>query len=73
MGIADSIIPEPVGGAHRNPHTAAELLKAAVIGALRELRSIPLDRLIDERYRRYMAIGVWTTAGESGGAGNGMM
>ena len=68
MGIADGIIPEPVGGAHRSPHAAAELLKEALLGALSELRGLPVDELLERRHQRYASIGVVETAAIGGGA-----
>ncbi len=71
LGIADSVIPEPVGGAHRNPRVAADLLKASLVAALSDLTAIPGDRLLELRAERYAAIGVWTTTAEAGVARNG--
>jgi acetyl-CoA carboxylase carboxyl transferase subunit alpha len=65
LGIADSVIPEPVGGAHRNPGMAAELLKAALIDALNELTRVPTEQILERRAARYGAIGVWTTTAEA--------
>jgi acetyl-CoA carboxylase carboxyl transferase subunit alpha len=62
IGIADSIIPEPVGGAHRDPKGAADLLKSALLGALEELQEIPIPALVERRQERYASIGVWGTA-----------
>jgi acetyl-CoA carboxylase carboxyl transferase subunit alpha len=62
MGIADSIIPEPIGGAHRDPKAAADLLKEAIMTSLRQLRHIPIPLLIEQRQERYAGIGVWSTA-----------
>lgn len=59
IGIADGIIPEPVGGAHRNPHIAAELLKSVVVRELRLLLAQPLDTIIAGRHDRYIRIGIW--------------
>jgi acetyl-CoA carboxylase carboxyl transferase subunit alpha len=64
LGIADTIIPEPVGGAHRDPRIAADLLKGAIMQALDELRGIPVSRLIAERHERYAAMGVWSVRGD---------
>jgi acetyl-CoA carboxylase carboxyl transferase subunit alpha len=66
MGIADGIIPEPVGGAHRDPAAAAALLKSALTEALAELRSMPIDQLLERRHRRYASIGVYESAGGNG-------
>lgn len=62
-GIADSIIPEPVGGAHRSPAVAADLLKAALIEAITATMALPLDRLLELRHQRYANMGVWETVG----------
>lgn len=71
LGIADSVIPEPIGGAHRNPRVAADLLKASLVAALSDLTAIPGDRLLELRAERYAAIGVWTTTAEAGLVRNG--
>src|SRR5690606_36912345 len=63
LGIADSIIPEPVGGAHRNPAMAAELLKAALLDAIASVTALPIERLLERRHQRYADIGVWSAAG----------
>ena len=59
MKIIDEIIPEPPGGAHQDPKAAAELVKAAVLRHLAELKTRPIDRLLAERYARVRRHGVW--------------
>jgi acetyl-CoA carboxylase carboxyl transferase subunit alpha len=59
FGITDEIIPEPSGGAHRDHREAASSLKSFLLRNLRELKSIPLDDLIDRRYEKYRKIGVF--------------
>ena len=66
MGIADGIIPEPVGGAHRDHAAAAALLKTALVESLAELRALPIDQLLERRHRRYASIGVYESAGGDG-------
>jgi acetyl-CoA carboxylase carboxyl transferase subunit alpha len=61
MGIADEIIPEPVGGAHRDPAGAGVRVKEAISRSLRELGALPIDELIDRRHARYERMGVWST------------
>ena len=56
-GIIDEIIPEPMGGAHRDPERTAEALKAYLCRVLKELRDIPTDDLLEQRYRRYRTLG----------------
>ncbi|MCC7437073.1 MAG: acetyl-CoA carboxylase carboxyltransferase subunit alpha [Armatimonadetes bacterium] len=62
MGIADGIIPEPIGGAHRLPKEAADFLKTALIQALDQLTQQPIPQLLRQRRDRYAAIGVFNDA-----------
>ncbi len=58
MNIADEIIPEPIGGAHRNPKEAAASIAKALKKHLAELMKQPLDVLLEERYKKFRAVGV---------------
>ena len=51
------IIPEPMGGAHRNPQQSAENLKIALKVQLAQLAEQSIDDLLDSRYQRYMSYG----------------
>lgn len=62
MGIADGIIPEPIGGAHRLPKEAADFLKTAIIQAVDELTQQPIVQLLRQRRDRYAAMGVFNDA-----------
>ena len=55
--IIDGIIPEPLGGAHREPETTAKHLTEHILSAAEELRDKPSNKLIEERYRRFRKIG----------------
>lgn len=57
LGLVDSIIEEPLGGAHRNMTGMAEQVKAALIATLNELDGIAVDTLLEQRYQRYMRAG----------------
>ncbi len=57
LGIIDDIVDEPMGGAHRNPQHAAATVKQALERALRELSGVPIDLLLEQRYRKFRAIG----------------
>ncbi|MFZ4597486.1 MAG: acetyl-CoA carboxylase carboxyltransferase subunit alpha [Terrimicrobiaceae bacterium] len=59
MGIVDGVVPEPVGGAHRDPEAAAANLKTAVTSALRETIGVSHDKLVRERYAKYRKMGVF--------------
>lgn len=57
LGLIDSIIPEPLGGAHRDVERMANILKTHLINHLHLVKKIPKDRLVDLRYKRWMAMG----------------
>jgi acetyl-CoA carboxylase carboxyl transferase subunit alpha len=57
LGVIDGVIPEPLGGAHRDPDLAARNLKESVVAALRELEKVPTDKLLQRRYEKFRAMG----------------
>ncbi|MFW6188823.1 MAG: acetyl-CoA carboxylase carboxyltransferase subunit alpha [Planctomycetota bacterium] len=61
-GIIEQIVPEPLGGAHRDPQTTTRNVEAYLTDTLDELTAMPVDRLLEERYRRYRRLGVFRQA-----------
>ncbi len=59
MKIIDGIVKEPLGGAHRNPQEVAENIKKAIKRDLVELKGMQKDKLVDARYKKIRAIGVF--------------
>ncbi len=57
LGLVDYIINEPLGGAHRDPDATAAAVKTALIESLERLETIPIDKLLDQRYERLMKYG----------------
>jgi len=57
LGVIDGVVPEPVGGAHRNPELAAERLGDAVEAAIHELEHMSAEELRAHRRQKFMAIG----------------
>lgn len=57
LGIIDETIPEPLGGAHRNPDVMAEVLKERLSAQLDELCAIDPEELLAKRYERLMSYG----------------
>jgi acetyl-CoA carboxylase carboxyl transferase subunit alpha len=57
LGIIDEIIPEPLGGAHRNHDEMARILQETLVGQLTELQGIPPEELLEKRYAKLKAIG----------------
>jgi acetyl-CoA carboxylase carboxyl transferase subunit alpha len=62
LGVIDEIIPEPLGGAHRDHRRMAMTLKGSLIQALRDLKQIPTDELVDRRYQKFRQMGVFEEA-----------
>ncbi|MDD5115642.1 MAG: acetyl-CoA carboxylase carboxyltransferase subunit alpha [Candidatus Omnitrophica bacterium] len=58
MGIIDEIIPEPLGGAHRDPARIAQSVKEAILRNLKELESFEPDELLKLRYKKFRGMGV---------------
>ncbi len=59
LGIIDDIIPEPLGGAHRDQREMANTLKSFLLRYLRELRNVPSSDLLENRYRKFRRMGVF--------------
>lgn len=57
LGIIDEIIEEPLGGAHRNAHAAADNVQKYIDKTLRELKRVPIEKLVDQRYERLRKLG----------------
>jgi acetyl-CoA carboxylase carboxyl transferase subunit beta len=58
LGVVDTLVPEPAGGAHLDPEYAAVLLRNFILDALIELRKLSANKLLDERYRKFRRMGV---------------
>ncbi|MDC0114659.1 acetyl-CoA carboxylase carboxyltransferase subunit alpha [Methylophilaceae bacterium] len=63
FGLTDSIVPEPLGGAHRDIPKAMENVKAAIKRELDKLTQQPIDILLDVRYQKLMSYGQVTESG----------
>jgi len=61
LGLVDEVIPEPLGGAHRDPEAAAISLRNYISETLRELRRVRIDSLLKRRYKRLRSIGSFFT------------
>src|SRR5256885_8450833 len=57
LGVIDTIIPEPLGGAHRDPHTAAHSLEQYISKTLRDLKRCKIDNLLERRYEKFRNMG----------------
>ena len=58
FGVVDEVVPEPHGGAHRDPATAANGLRDSLRRALATLDALSPAGLVDARYAKFRAMGV---------------
>jgi acetyl-CoA carboxylase carboxyl transferase subunit alpha len=59
MKVIDEMVEEPIGGAHRDPRRAAELLKEAVTRNLSEIKNVPPAELVRLRYEKFRNLGMF--------------
>jgi acetyl-CoA carboxylase carboxyl transferase subunit alpha len=59
QGIIDDIIPEPKGGAHRNPEQAARVLKETLLQELKALAKVKPEKFLERRIEKFSKMGVW--------------
>jgi acetyl-CoA carboxylase carboxyl transferase subunit alpha len=57
FGVVDEVIPEPPGGAHKDPDQVASNLKNVVLKHIKELSSLSQKELVDNRYKKFRSIG----------------
>jgi len=57
LGLVDAIIPESLGGAHRNLHDTIYNVEQYIIKTLRDLKRTKIENLLDNRYKKLRAIG----------------
>ena len=67
FGVVDDVISEPLGGAHRDHQQAGLRLKTYLKRTLRQLVSMPQERLLEERYAKFRRIGAFLDDPESAG------
>ena len=65
LDLVDDIVKEPLGGAHRDPKVTGETLKDAILGYLAQLKKLPIDQLLTERYAKYRRMGPYEVLRES--------
>ncbi len=57
LGIVDYVIPEPLGGAHRDPKASAAAVQEWIVSSLQQLKSLPTPQLLGARYERFRRMG----------------
>ena len=69
MGLADEIVPEPLGGAHTQHAVTAASLKSAIVRNLDEIGALAPTDLLERRYAKFRAMGRFTDGAETPAAG----
>jgi len=59
LGVVDRIVPEPLGGAHKDPNLAATNLKQAIVSAIEDLNCRSIDELVPSRIDKFARMGKW--------------
>ena len=57
LGLVDEVIQEPLGGAHRDNKAAIELVRAQLETWLVELKALPKEELMEQRYQKFRHMG----------------
>ncbi len=58
-GVIDAIVPEPIGGAHRDQETACNNLKATLTDVFLEIKHTSAERLVKARYEKFRSLGIY--------------
>ena len=58
LGLVDAVIPEPLGGAHRDPATTVDNVRRQILAWLDELAPLPLDQLLEQRFWKFRRMGM---------------
>ena len=62
FGLVDEVLEEPLGGAHRNPAEAAEVIRNGLLKSLDELDKLTIEQLLEQRQRRLASFGQFKEA-----------
>jgi acetyl-CoA carboxylase carboxyl transferase subunit alpha len=65
FGIVEEILPEPLGGAHRNPDAVFASTKEAILRHLKALKKFSQKQLLEKRYARFRSIGIFSEEKQS--------
>jgi acetyl-CoA carboxylase carboxyl transferase subunit alpha len=65
FGVVDDVLEEPLGGAHRDHHQMASRLKSYLVRTLGQLRDVPVEKLVEERYEKFRRMGRYLEADQT--------
>ncbi|WP_213357831.1 acetyl-CoA carboxylase carboxyltransferase subunit alpha [Chlamydiifrater phoenicopteri] len=66
FSIIDAVIKEPIGGAHHQPETAYRNVKEFILSQWNQIKDLPLEELLEKRYRKFRNIGIYEATAEGG-------
>ncbi|UCG59560.1 MAG: acetyl-CoA carboxylase carboxyltransferase subunit alpha [Phycisphaerales bacterium] len=66
LGLIDAVIPEPVGGAHRNVHDVVHSVERYTVKTLADLKRTKMENLLENRYKKWRSLGTSVTIGARG-------
>jgi len=55
--LIEKVIPEPLGGIHRDPEKASKFLKKALVKELKNLSELPIEKLLEDRHEKLLSFG----------------
>jgi len=61
LGLVDAVIPEPLGGAHRNLHDTVFNVEKYIVKTLRDIKRMKIENILDNRYSKLRSIGLSPT------------
>lgn len=64
LGLIDDVIPEPLGGAHRDPVATADSVRKVLARYLKELLALSPEQLLEQRYEKYRRLSAFDVAAE---------
>lgn len=59
LSLIDEVIPEPIGGAHRNHKMMFEIFRKTIVAELKDLKREKIDKLLKKRQEKFYSKGVW--------------
>lgn len=60
LGVIDEVIPEPLGGAHRDPEKQAKAVKESILRKLKDLNKFSKEELVEKRYHKFRKMGAFS-------------
>ena len=63
FGVVDEVLPEPLGGAHRDPAATIRVVRERILQLLSELKGMRIEELQERRYQKFRRMGALAATG----------